>query len=554
VARVLVVGFSVVPGPDRDGVQLPHAVRALASRFTVDVLTLRVGELAYVERYQKTRMLRVPVAEGTMPARVEAFRRAVRRQLEGAEYDVVHFRDAWAGVPVLERRAALGYRTVFDVARSVHGDGIPDEPDVVSALAQDEAMCSEQADLVLCASDAGRRFLTGRLPAARHERVVVVHPGVDIDRFDTEPAEGQGPPAVLYSGAVAGGHGVRVLLRAFRDVVDRMPARLVLAGTIARDFLEPLRTALEQLGLTPHVELPGAVDNEDMPRVISRATVCVAPSAAELSERPLAGLPTKLLEYMACRRAVVAPRRSSVREVLQDGVEGVLFDPQSPRDLAEKLLRLLTDEPLRQRLADAGQRRVRLRFSASGLRRHLLEAYAPLLAAESWHPVGAAAARLSLAGATMVTGDASASLLGENGSANDTSPVLRDIGDDGDSNATIITGFVSEDTSPVVHAPAGGGVAAGEAWLVIANDGSITRSAPFGTSDLPDVSELQSPSIPTLAAAPDTAPPSPSGGRFVAGELDAREAPSSSPSFVAAGELLSPSIAAVPRSRPESES
>ena len=567
-ARVLVVGFSVVPGPDRHGTQLLHVVRALASRFAVDVLTLRVGELAYVERYQKTRMLRVPVSEGDMPARIEAFRRAVRRQLEGAEYDVVHFRDAWAGIPVIERAGALGYRTVFDVARSVHGDGVPDDATIVEGSSRDEVFCWERADLVLTGSDMARRFLTQRLLPGRHERVVIVPPGVDIDRFDTEPAEGQGPPVVLYTGAVASGHGVRVLLRAFRDVIDATPARLVLAGPIAREFLEPLRTALEQLKLAPHVELPGAIDNEDMARVISRASVCVAPTAADLSERPLACFPTKLLEYMACRRAVVAPKRSSVREVLQDGVEGMLFDAQSPRDLADKILRLLTDEPLRARLAEAGQRRVRLRFAASGLRRRLLEAYSLLLPTATWNPVGASAARLHLAqaGATVVTADAAPGFLDEAGpSAADTSPALRDIGDD-DSNATLITGFAQEDTSPVVHAPAGGGVA-GEPWLVIAGDGSITRTSLFGASgtgaESGDTGEISAPSIPTLASVGEipTLPPSPSGGRFVAGELEAREPAAASPTFVAAGEMLGPSVAVAsepaataPRSRPESES
>jgi len=548
VARVLVVSFSIVPGPDRHGVQLQHTIRALASRFVVDVLTLRAGELAYVERYQRTRMLRVPVSEGALAARVEAFRRAVRRQLEGAEYDVVHFRDAWAGVPVLERRAALGYRTVFELARSVHGDGVPEDAAMVAELARDEATCLEQADLVLCASDSGRRFLTQRLAPARHERAVVVPPGVDIDRFDTEPAEGDGAPVVLYAGAVASSHGVRVLLRAFRDVIDRGPARLVLAGPIARDFLEPLRTALEQLALTPHVELPGAIDNEDMPRVISRATVCVAPQAADSAERPLAGFPTKLLEYMACRRAVVAPRRSSARELLQDGVEGMLFD--SPRELADKILRLLADEPLRARLAEAGQRRVRLRWAASGMRRRLLEAYATLLPTDTWNPVGAAArGQPASPGATLVTADATLDPA-DRQSAPDTSPVLRGIDDEGDSSATIITGFVHEDTSPVVHVPPGGGSPAGEAWLVIANDGSITRSALFGNGEPNDTGETSA----SLATAANRTEASPSGGRFVAGELEARDG-RDGPSFVAAGELLSPSIASAPaRSRPESES
>src|SRR5215213_8942906 len=124
-ARVLVVSFSVVPGPDRHGVQVLHVLKAIANRFTVDVLTLRLGDLAYVERFHKTRMLRVPVPDAPLGEQLESFRRAVRRQVEGAEYDVIHFRDGWSGLAVVERARRLGARTVFELARSTLGEPRP---------------------------------------------------------------------------------------------------------------------------------------------------------------------------------------------------------------------------------------------------------------------------------------------------------------------------------------------------------------------------------------------------------------------------------------------
>ena len=93
--RVLVASFSVCPAPDRQGVQLGHLIKALAPRFEVDVVTLRVGDLAYVDRFHKARMLRVPVGGGGLVEQAEAFGRALRRQLEGEEYDIVHLRTAW---------------------------------------------------------------------------------------------------------------------------------------------------------------------------------------------------------------------------------------------------------------------------------------------------------------------------------------------------------------------------------------------------------------------------------------------------------------------------
>src|SRR6478752_5149805 len=74
-SRLLIVSFSVCPAPDRHGVQLLNVLKALAGRYQVDVLTIKTGELPFVEKFMKTRMLRVPVGQGALGEQVDAFRR-----------------------------------------------------------------------------------------------------------------------------------------------------------------------------------------------------------------------------------------------------------------------------------------------------------------------------------------------------------------------------------------------------------------------------------------------------------------------------------------------
>ncbi len=193
----------------------------------------------------------------------------------------------------------------------------------------------------------------------------------------------------MYAGRIGGGRGVRTLLRALAMVRRRRPVKLVLAGAVDDGFAPLLDAAVAEAELAGDVELLGAIEHEDMPRVIAAATVCVAPAAPD-SERPLATFPTKLLEYMACRRAVVAPRRPAVQEVITDGQDGLLFAPGDEMDLARQLGRLLDDAGLRELLAEAGYDRVRQRHTASAARRRLIEAYARLLPPSSWAPPAAA--------------------------------------------------------------------------------------------------------------------------------------------------------------------
>ena len=103
-SKLLVASFSVVPAPDRDGVQLANVFRALAPRWEIDAVALRSGDQAFVERFMRTRLLRVPAPSGDLREQVEAFRRAPRRQLDTSDYDVINFRSAWAGLPALITR------------------------------------------------------------------------------------------------------------------------------------------------------------------------------------------------------------------------------------------------------------------------------------------------------------------------------------------------------------------------------------------------------------------------------------------------------------------
>ncbi|RMH40379.1 MAG: glycosyltransferase family 1 protein [Deltaproteobacteria bacterium] len=375
-ARILVTGFCAVPGPHRVGVQIPHVLRALSGRHQVEVLTIRRGEQAYVEQYRRTRMLRVPVPEAPVTKQIDAFRRALRRQLEGAEYDVVHFRDGWAGVPVMELRDRLKLRTVFDVARGPMAQApIPDEA-LQAALARDEQACLAAADLVLAPTEPAARYLSSR---GAGDRVRLVPPGVDVDRFDWDHAR-PGPARIVYAGMIRRGRGIRALLRAMVEVVTRTDAHLALIGPVDPGFVDVLRRDIAKYGLSQRVWVPGAVDNERVPEELAAATICVAPMALELARQPTALYPTKLLEYMACRRVLVAPRCGTVRLVVDDGQHGVLFEPGDPTDLAAQILRLLADPALRDRLARAAYDRVRAGYTAAATRRELLAAYEPLVA------------------------------------------------------------------------------------------------------------------------------------------------------------------------------
>jgi glycosyltransferase involved in cell wall biosynthesis len=372
--RVLLTGFCAVPGPRRAGVQLRHVIRSLTPLHNVDLLVVREGEQAYVERQGSVRVLRVPTHESDLRSQIQSFQRALKRQLDGADYDVVHCRDSWSGVPVLEARARLGYAVVYDLTRSPLGETTFD-PELDAQYGRDEEACLNAADMVLAPTPAAVKALQGRGKPGATDRVILSPPGVDVDRFDWEEVRPGVIPRILYVGSIDPGRGVRVLVRAMAAIVREVDARLVLAGSMAPKFDQALRDGIRELGLVDKIEVLGPIDHDQLPALLATATVCVVPAAADLTPNPTVVYPTKILEYMACRRPIVAPRRDTVAQVVENNREALLFEPGDPVDLARKVLRLLGEPLLRDRLAQHAYERVRRDFTASGARRALRGAY-----------------------------------------------------------------------------------------------------------------------------------------------------------------------------------
>jgi glycosyltransferase involved in cell wall biosynthesis len=351
---------------------LRHVIRALTPTCSVDLLVVREGDQGYVERQGSVRVLRVPAPETDLKAQIQSFQRALRRQLEGADYDVVHCRDSWSGLTVLEARERLGYAVVYDLTRAPIGESALD-PELDAQYARDEEACILAADLVLAPTQAAVKALQNR---GKPDRVMIAPPGVDVDRFDWDDPPTGGPPRIVYAGSIDAGRGVRVIIRAMAAIVREVDARLILAGPVVSPRFEAaIKEGIRELGLTDKVELVGVVDHDEIPALLATASVCVVPAASDLTPNPTVVFPTKLLEYMACKRPIVAPRRETVQLVVENAREALLFEPGDPIDLARKVLRVLGEPILAQRIATAAYDRVRKDFTASAARRALRKAY-----------------------------------------------------------------------------------------------------------------------------------------------------------------------------------
>lgn len=114
--------------------------------------------------------------------------------------------------------------------------------------------------------------------------------------------------------------------------------------------------AIDELGLSRHVRLHDHVESSDVVAQLQGADALLHPSLTE-------GVPTVVLEAMACEVPVVVTDCGGVREAVTDGVEGFVVPPRGPRRMAAALEELARDPALRRRMGRAGRARVEQAFT-----------------------------------------------------------------------------------------------------------------------------------------------------------------------------------------------
>jgi len=201
------------------------------------------------------------------------------------------------------------------------------------------------------------------------QRILVLAPDVDTARFHP----GVDPSPVLARHGLAGRKviltvarlmaarkGVENVLAALPMVLQEVPevAYLIVGEGPARGTLEAL---VQQQGLVNAVVFTGAVSDADLPAYYNACQVFVMPSCPLPRRGEVEGFGIVYLEAGACGKPVVAGRGGGVGEAVQDGVTGLLVDPQDVPQIAGAMVRLLQDPALAAELGRNGLVRAQTR-------------------------------------------------------------------------------------------------------------------------------------------------------------------------------------------------
>lgn len=274
----------------------------------------------------------------------------VKREWTGA--DVIYTRHRWLnlaevllrkfyGIPVVKELNGI----VADEVEMARGRDIP-----WRIIKRVERWNMRQADGWIVASELIAKTLHEDfgVPA---ERMMLAQFGADAERFKPAPAPTN--QTVCWTGTIWEVQGLDVLVQAWPQIKASCPeAKAVLAGLdrigLERSLPESIKTDFTFLG-----ELP----QEEMPRIINSAAVCIGPLTWHKAHRRTGLCSVKLCEYMACGKPVVAARIPGL-EFVEQSRGGLLVESGNAWQLGLAINFLLEESVVAQRMGQAGRQYV----------------------------------------------------------------------------------------------------------------------------------------------------------------------------------------------------
>jgi alpha-maltose-1-phosphate synthase len=258
-----------------------------------------------------------------------------------------------------------------------------------------EKTATEMADAVVAVSE-GTKSDVLRLFNVDPARIRIIYNGIDPAEYyprksyDLLPKNGIDPdkPFILFVGRIARQKGIIHLVNAIKYLDPGFQVVLCAGAPDTPEIAEEMTRAVSEAQSKRGgvIWIDKMVTKDVVYQLYTHAAVFVCPSIYE----PFGIIN---LEAMACETAVVAAAVGGIKEVVVDGETGFLvpleqmqttpFEPVSPdkfsRDMAEKINRLMADEPLRKKFGEAGRKRAVEKFSWANIAAETKKMYESLL-------------------------------------------------------------------------------------------------------------------------------------------------------------------------------
>lgn len=212
-----------------------------------------------------------------------------------------------------------------------------------------------------------RQLFLDRHLCRASEAILILGSGVDPHTY-AATREPEGKPIALFASRFLKEKGIEIFADVGRQLLaEGVDARFVLVGDV--DPGNPSSVSKEQIAAWEQSGIENWGFRQDMPEMFASCHLVCLPSYRR------EGIPKVLIEAASCARPIVTFDMPGCREIVQNGINGLVVPPKDVSAYKSAVRRLLEDRSLRQQLGWAGRKRVEDMFSLDSVNRQTLNLY-----------------------------------------------------------------------------------------------------------------------------------------------------------------------------------
>jgi len=214
---------------------------------------------------------------------------------------------------------------------------------------------------VMCVSNSVKEKLTRDVGLP--ETTTVIYNGIDITNFSFNKAtffvdDLDKPLRMLYAGRITYEKGVVIALQALSELNHLgINVYLDIIGNGSKRYIKELHNLCKDEDISEKVKFHDGVSRDMMPSILSDYDILLVPSLVPDA------LPRIIQEGMAVGCVVVASDIGGIPEIIEDGVNGLLFSPGDHNDLESKILLMYKNPTYFEQYSSEGRKTVEERFT-----------------------------------------------------------------------------------------------------------------------------------------------------------------------------------------------
>ena len=218
----------------------------------------------------------------------------------------------------------------------------------------------ELADIVVVVSKVLKEQLISRgIP----EKKIVFYPNcVDLKKFNPDVYQNdlsirkkyqiENKFIIGFIGTFGAWHGIEILAKSIKNIISSCDSNdihfLIMGDGILKSKLLKI---IKSDNVEKFVTLTGIIPQHQAPKYLAMCDILVSPHVPNPDGTKFFGSPTKLFEYMAMVKPIVASNLDQIGEILKDGKTALLSEPGNIDDFSNKVVKLINSPTLRKKLS-----------------------------------------------------------------------------------------------------------------------------------------------------------------------------------------------------------